>query len=126
MRPRPGRILDYHEFPVLYVDDEADNLRIFELTFRREFAIMTATTGEEALEHARASDPLDPGLTSEWPEGFGAGDQVTVMPVDYGRIPVAGKLVAWTPDEIVVARETAETGPLYNHFPSAGFEVAKA
>jgi len=42
-------LLDYREFPVLYVDDEPENLRIFELTFRREFSIRTATGGEEAL-----------------------------------------------------------------------------
>jgi signal transduction histidine kinase len=35
---------------VLYVDDEVENLRIFELTFRREFSIVTATNGESAIE----------------------------------------------------------------------------
>ena len=49
MRPAPDRILDYREFPVLYVDDEAENLRIFELSFRREFSILVAETAEEAL-----------------------------------------------------------------------------
>jgi signal transduction histidine kinase/CheY-like chemotaxis protein len=32
------------------VDDEPENLRIFELTFRRDFAITTAESGEEGLE----------------------------------------------------------------------------
>ena len=50
VRPRPDRILDYREFPVLYVDDEPENLRIFELTFRREFSIVTADSGNEGLE----------------------------------------------------------------------------
>lgn len=50
MRPRPDRILDYREFPVLYVDDEVENLRIFELAFRRELSIVTATSGEKAIE----------------------------------------------------------------------------
>ncbi len=46
MEPRPRSLLDYREYPVLYVDDEPENLRIFELGFRREFAIVTATSGE--------------------------------------------------------------------------------
>jgi len=50
MEPRPQRILDYSEYPVLYVDDEPENLRIFELTFRREFQIFTARSGSEGLE----------------------------------------------------------------------------
>jgi two-component system NtrC family sensor kinase len=41
--------MDHREFPLLYVDDEPDNLRIFELTFRREFSILTATSAEEGL-----------------------------------------------------------------------------
>jgi signal transduction histidine kinase/CheY-like chemotaxis protein len=50
LRPRISRILDFREFPILYVDDEPENLRIFELTFRREFSVLTASSGEEALE----------------------------------------------------------------------------
>lgn len=49
MRPKPMQLLDYREFPLLYVDDEPDNLRIFELTFRREFEILTATSADEGL-----------------------------------------------------------------------------
>jgi signal transduction histidine kinase/FixJ family two-component response regulator len=70
VRPRPERLLDYREFPVLYVDDEPDNLRIFELTFRREFEILTASGGEEALEILNRkpvamilSDQRMPGMT---------------------------------------------------------------
>ena len=50
MRPDPERIIDHREYPVLYVDDEPENLRIFELTFRREFSILKARSGAEALE----------------------------------------------------------------------------
>jgi CheY-like chemotaxis protein len=42
-------LLDYREYPVLYVDDEPENLRIFELAFRRDFSIVTAASGEEGL-----------------------------------------------------------------------------
>jgi len=50
MQPKPDRILDLSEFPVLYVDDELENLRIFDLTFRRNFTIVTASSAEAALE----------------------------------------------------------------------------
>jgi len=50
VRPRPDQILDYREFPVLYVDDEFENLRIFELSFRREFSVILASNAEEALD----------------------------------------------------------------------------
>ena len=43
LRPRPDQLCDHREYPVLYVDDEPENLRIFELTFRREFSILTAS-----------------------------------------------------------------------------------
>jgi signal transduction histidine kinase len=42
--------MDHREYPILYVDDETDNLRIFELTFRRDFTVLTATSAKEGLE----------------------------------------------------------------------------
>ena len=70
MRPRPRQVLDYREFPILYVDDEPDNLRVFELTFRREFRILTASSAEEGMEILNAnpvavvlSDQRMPGVT---------------------------------------------------------------
>ena len=50
MRPKPSRLMDHREYPVLYVDDERDNLRIFELTFRRDFTVLTAGSAKEGLE----------------------------------------------------------------------------
>lgn len=50
MRPTPSRLMDHREYPVLYVDDEKDNLRIFELTFRRDFTVLTASSAMEGLE----------------------------------------------------------------------------
>jgi len=49
MQVRPQRLLDHREFPVLYVDDEPENLRIFELGFRRDFSVVTAASGEQGL-----------------------------------------------------------------------------
>ena len=49
-RARTDRAVDYRQFPILYVDDEPENLRIFELTFRSEFEILTAADASSGLE----------------------------------------------------------------------------
>jgi signal transduction histidine kinase len=70
MRPRPQRLLDYREYPILYVDDEPENLRVLELAFKRDFVIVTAQSGEQGLRllHERPiaivlSDHRMPGMT---------------------------------------------------------------
>ena len=70
MRPKPERLTDYREYPVLYVDDEPDNLRIFDLTFGREFTVYTAPSGEAGLDVLNRlpvalvlSDHRMPGMT---------------------------------------------------------------
>nr|QQZ50416.1 hypothetical protein JKL49_01810 [Phenylobacterium glaciei] len=40
------------------------------------------------------------------------------MADDYGRDPIAGTLVAATPDRLVIARDSAELGALHIHFPA--------
>jgi glutathione S-transferase len=87
---------------------------------------MQESTGEAALVAARSTDPVLPSLTDDLPEGFARGQPVAVTPVDYGRIPVTGRLAAWSAEEIVIEREAEETGPVMAHFPSPGFEVAPA
>jgi hypothetical protein len=83
-----------------------------------------AVTAVDALAHARRCEPVLPELESAFPEGIAEGDRVSVTPVDYGRIPVEGRLVACASDEIVLARDAPETGPVLTHFPVVGFEVA--
>ncbi len=48
--------LDLTKFPVLVVDDEADNLDAFRFNFKRAFHIHTAGGGEEALAILAATD----------------------------------------------------------------------
>ncbi len=70
MIPRPNRLFDYREYPVLYVDDEPENLRIFELAFRRDFGVLTAPDAASALRiinerpvSVALSDQRMPGMT---------------------------------------------------------------
>ena len=84
------------------------------------------SSGEQALAHARQSEPRLPALAAAPPAGIALGERVRVTPVDYGRVPVAGVLVACSTSETVLARETPEVGRVMTHFPGAGFEIAKA
>jgi len=81
--------------------------------------------GNAALGGALSENPELPALENHLPEGLSLGDPVTVTPIDYGRIPVAGTLAAWSREEVVIARDTPETGRVMVHFPSAGFEVQR-
>jgi len=58
------------DFSILYVDDEVHNLISFNATFRREYRIFTAQTGQEGLDilnekevHLVLSDQRMPGMT---------------------------------------------------------------
>src|SRR5688572_30737548 len=48
--------LSLDRFPVLVVDDEADNLDAFRFNFKKTFQIITAAGGEEALKVLEATD----------------------------------------------------------------------
>ncbi len=41
------------DYPILYVDDESDNLSTFDLNFGDDFQVLTANSGEEALQMLR-------------------------------------------------------------------------
>jgi two-component system NtrC family sensor kinase len=128
MRPRPQQILDYREYPVLCVDDEPENLRIFELGFRREFSIVTASSGEEGLRILQTqpvavvlSDHRMPGMSGvEFLARVRELDPKTmrVIVTAYGDAETLGaaindgsiyKYVAkpWTPEEMRLALRRA-------------------
>lgn len=44
------------KYTILYVDDEESNLRIFRMAFKREYNVLTATGGNEAIEMLREHD----------------------------------------------------------------------
>ena len=51
------------------------------------------------------------------------GDKVEVMPDDYGKVPVAGEIVALSPQHIAIRRHDPRAGTVVVHFPRAGFLV---
>lgn len=103
MRPRPLQLLDHRDFPILYVDDEPDNLRVFELTFRHEFSILTASSAEEGLEVFNAnpvavvlSDQRMPGTTGvEFLSRVRNldPDSVRILVTAYGDVEILGNAI---------------------------------
>ena len=81
-------------------------------------------TGPEALAVAKAASPATSvEHDAADPLGLESGDAVVVMADDYGRDPVAGRLVAATPRGVTLSREDPQVGTVHVHFPRAGYFV---
>jgi glutathione S-transferase len=88
---------------------------------------ITNMTGAEALEVARASDPIwIPDAAFEDPMRLAPDTTVVIRANDYGRESVTGVLVSSTANEIVLRRDDERAGRVYVHFPRLGFEVTAA
>lgn len=84
-------------------------------------------TGAEALAIARDAEPAEgPEHDPSDPLGLSPGASVLVSADDYGRDPIAGTLVAATPQSIVIARQAEGLGRINVHFPRAGYVVRPA
>ena len=87
----------------------------------------TEMSTAEALDIAARSkpetqeqhDPNDPNDRK-------VGDRVEVSPDDYGRVRVAGEIVALSPQHIAIRRNDPRAGDVVVHFPRAGFLVFSA
>jgi hypothetical protein len=83
-------------------------------------------SGAEALKVARDSEPASaPQHDATDPLGLAPGDLVNVSADDYGREPIAGHLIALTPERVVIARDTDDLGRLHVHFPRIGYLIAR-
>jgi glutathione S-transferase len=87
----------------------------------------TEMTTAEALEIAAKATPQTEELSDpNDPNGRKPGDKVEVMPDDYGKIRVAGEIVALSPQHIAIRRHDPKAGDVVVHFPRAGFLVLSA
>ena len=83
-------------------------------------------SGAEALKIARDAEPAAaPAHDPADPLGLTPGELVSVSADDYGREPIAGHLVALTPQRVVIARDTDDLGRLHVHFPRIGYLIAR-
>lgn len=79
---------------------------------------------QTALDIARAATPQTPEkIDDEDPNGRRPGDQVWVMPDDYGRNPVRGRLLASSADRIALACHNDTIGDHVIHFPRTNYLV---
>jgi signal transduction histidine kinase len=113
MRPKPERLTDYREYPVLYVDDEPDNLRIFDLTFGREFTVYTAPSGEAGLDVLNRlpvalvlSDHRMPGMT-------GTEFLAHVAEID----PKTVRIMVTAYGDAETLEDAINTGSIYRYIP---------
>jgi hypothetical protein len=85
------------------------------------------TSGQAALDVAKAAQPAPaPSHDPIDPSGISPGADVIVAADDYGRDPIAGRLVAANAERVVIARETPALGLLHLHFPRIGYTLATA
>lgn len=81
-------------------------------------------SAEEAVTRAREATPAPlPEEAFFEPNGFKAGQQVTIAAVDYGTEPVAGELVFAGVEELILRREDARAGIVHVHFPRIGYRL---
>lgn len=89
---------------------------------------LTVMDGAAAVQEAKAASPVAIAQVAADAPTFGGlslGDEVDVMPIDYGFQPVRGKLVIANPQEIAVSRHSEQAGDLVIHFPRMGFQANK-
>jgi glutathione S-transferase len=84
----------------------------------------TEISADEAIAIARDSTPVTgESVAAGEPNGYKAGDRLSVMPEDYGRDAVVGELVAADPYEIALKRRDPRVGEVVVHFPRQGYLV---
>lgn len=81
-------------------------------------------SAEDALTCSREATPAPlPDEAFFEPNGFQAGQSVTVCAVDYGTDPVAGELVFAGVEELILRREDERAGVVHVHFPRIGYRI---
>ena len=84
----------------------------------------TEMSSGDALEIAAKAKPESPSFGDPAdPNGRKPGDIVSVMPDDYGKVPVRGEIVSLSAQHIAIRRSDERTGEVVVHFPRAGFLV---
>lgn len=107
---------------------EFGNLRAWEARMRAiGHGRRSEMSTSDALALAAAATPRTlEQADSRDPNGRKPGDRVEVMPDDYGKVKVAGEIVALSSQHIAIRRHDPRAGEVVVHFPRAGFLVLPA
>ncbi len=85
---------------------------------------LSELSAEDALRMAHEAAPAAlPDEAFFEPNGFTAGQQVSIAAVDYGTDPVEGELVFAGVEELILRREDARAGVVHVHFPRIGYRL---
>jgi glutathione S-transferase len=86
----------------------------------------TNITPADALAQAKAAEPaISVPHDPHDPSGIQPGEAAVVMADDYGREPLAGKLVAANADRVIIERRDPGLGRLHLHVPRMGFILTR-
>jgi len=105
--------IDYSRFPVLFVDDEPENLRVFELAFRREFKIFTARNAREGLERIAANPAAVVLSDQRMPEMTGVDFLARVREID----PKTIRMLVTAYGDIDTLTDAINDGWIYRYIP---------
>ena len=79
---------------------------------------------QQALDIARQAEPAPlPAEAFADPNGFGAGQRVSICAEDYGVDAVEGELLYAGAEELILRREDERAGVVHVHFPRLGFRI---
>lgn len=84
----------------------------------------TTMAAGEALAVARAAQPADV-LGGDADPDHPVGDEVSIVPDDYGLEETRGRVARVSADEIVVLRADPEVGDIAVHYPRAGYRISR-
>jgi glutathione S-transferase len=86
----------------------------------------TDMSAAEALDVAKAATPEAAKVDENDPSGLKAGQAVSVVPDDTGKVPVSGTLVGLTNERVSIMRSDPRVADVVVHFPRAGYIVTRA
>ena len=86
----------------------------------------TEMPATEALDVAKAATPEKAKVDEGDPSGLKAGQKVSVVPDDTGKVPVSGTLVGLTNERVSIMRSDPRVADVVVHFPRAGYIVTRA
>src|SRR5687767_8250777 len=113
--------LELAKFPILVVDDEADNLDAFRFNFKKAFQILTASGGEEALKVLESTDVAVIVTDQRMPKMSGLELLRAARPVRPDAVGII--LTAYTDVDVLI--EAINLGQIYRYItkPWDGKEV---
>jgi signal transduction histidine kinase/FixJ family two-component response regulator len=113
VRPSPMQLMNHREFPILYVDDEPQNLRIFEITFRRDFTVFTAESAAEGMRILN-ENPLAVVLSDQkMPEMTGTDFLARVREID----PQTVRILVTAYGDAEILGSAINDGSIYRYVP---------